>query len=54
MTGIKGKSGGIREGSGRKQKYGEPTELMRVPLSLVPKFKKDLEKALKKANKKKQ
>lgn len=35
MTGIKGKSGGKREGSGRKLKYGEPVKrlMFQVPES---------------------
>lgn len=36
MTGIKGKSGGKRDGAGQKKKYGEETVAVRVPLSLVP------------------
>ena len=44
MTGVKKKSGGFREGSGRKLKYKEPTKAMRIPLSLVPKVEKLLEK----------
>lgn len=44
MTGKKGKSGGVREGSGRKNKYGEPTQVMRIPHSLVPKIQKMLDK----------
>jgi len=52
MTGIKGKSGGFREGSGRKNKYGEETTVIRVPLSLVPVIEKMLEKTEKKKKKK--
>lgn len=48
MTGIKGKSGGFREGSGRKQKYKEETTVIRVPVSLVPKIQKLLESYAKK------
>jgi hypothetical protein len=44
MTGIKGKSGGKRKGSGRKNKYGEPTKVMRIPLSLIPTIEKLLRK----------
>lgn len=54
MTGIKNKSGGFREGSGRKLKYKEPTKAMRIPLSLVPKVEKMMEQLQKKAAKKKQ
>jgi hypothetical protein len=36
MTGIKGKSGGKREGFVKPKKYGEETVAMRVPVSLVP------------------
>lgn len=43
MTGVKNKSGGFREGSGRKLKYKEPTKAMRIPLSLVPKVEKMLQ-----------
>jgi hypothetical protein len=50
MSGIKGKSGGYREGSGPKHKYGEPTKLMRVPVSLIPALLKKMEKLEKKAN----
>lgn len=53
MTGIKGKSGGNRKGAGPKHKYGEPTEVIRIPLSLIAKVKKLLEDAEKKAAKKK-
>lgn len=42
MTGKKNKSGGFREGSGRKQKYGEETKVIRVPISLVSKIDKML------------
>jgi hypothetical protein len=45
MTGTKNKSGGFREGSGRKNKYGEETAVIRVPLSMIPKIEKMLEKA---------
>jgi hypothetical protein len=47
MTGAKKKSGGFREGSGRKNKYGEETAVIRVPLSMIPKIEKMLEKAKK-------
>ncbi len=49
MTGIKNKSGGYREGSGRKDKYGEPTKVMRVPLSLIPALEKKMQKLAAKA-----
>lgn len=45
MTGIKNKSGGYREGSGRKLKYKEETTVIRVPISLLPKINKLLEAA---------
>jgi DNA polymerase V len=51
MTGIKNKSGGARKGSGRKQKYGEPTKSVRVPISLLPDLLKKMDK-LEKKNKK--
>lgn len=47
MTGTKKKSGGFREGSGRKNKYGEETTVIRVPVSLLPKINKLLEAAKK-------
>lgn len=53
MTGVKNKSGGYREGSGRKPKYKEPTKVIRVPVSLIPKIEKmmtALEKKAKKPN----
>jgi hypothetical protein len=53
MTGIKGKSGGKRNGSGRKQKYKEPTKVMRIPISLVPKVEKMMEQLQKKKARKK-
>lgn len=48
MTGTKKKSGGFREGSGRKNKYGEETTVIRIPVSLVPAIEKLLAKKLKK------
>jgi len=30
------KRGGVREGSGRKLKFNEPTKVIRVPVSLIP------------------
>lgn len=53
MTGVKGKSGGYREGSGLKPKYGEETTVIRVPLSLVPVIQKMLKKLADKQAKKK-
>lgn len=53
MTGIKGKSGGFREGAKRPEKYGEPTKVMRVPLSLIPALEKKMQALEKKAAKKK-
>jgi hypothetical protein len=53
MTGIKGKSGGKRKGSGRKQKFKEPTKPMRIPISLVPKVEKMMEQLQKKKARKK-
>jgi DNA polymerase V len=53
MTGIKGKSGGFREGAGRKQKFKEPTKVIRVPVSLIPAIEKMMAKLEKKADKKK-
>jgi hypothetical protein len=44
----KPKRGGSRPGSGRPQKYREPTEVIRVPVSLVPVIKKLLEDYVKK------
>jgi hypothetical protein len=44
MTGIKNKSGGFREGSGLKPKYGVETKLMRVPVTLIPDLKKKMAK----------
>jgi DNA polymerase V len=51
MTGVKNKSGGFREGSGRKLKFNEPTKPMRIPLSLVPKVEKLMESLKSKAKK---
>jgi hypothetical protein len=53
MSGKKGKSGGAREGSGRKTKYGEPTKvvLIRVPLSKYSTIMKMIRKYLKKYEK---
>jgi hypothetical protein len=51
MTCTKKKSGGFREGSGRKNKYGEETTVIRVPVSLIPVIEKLLEKAAKKKKK---
>jgi hypothetical protein len=51
MTGIKGKSGGFREGAQRPQKYGEETKVVRVPISLIPDLLKKMEKLEKKAAK---
>lgn len=51
MTGKKGKSGGPRKGSGRKNKYGEPTEAIRVPISLIPDLEKKMKKLEEKAKK---
>jgi hypothetical protein len=50
MTGIKGKSGGAREGAGRKQKYGEPIVRItsQVPESKAEEFKKKVAAILKK------
>jgi hypothetical protein len=53
MTGIKGKSGGKREGAGVKPKYGEPTKVIRVPISLIPALEKEMKKLAKAAKKKK-
>lgn len=53
MTGIKGKSGGKREGAGLKPKYGEPTKVIRVPVSLIPGIKKKMAKLEAKAKKRK-
>jgi len=33
------KHGGRRKNSGAKQKYGEPTKVIRVPISLIPQIK---------------
>jgi hypothetical protein len=49
MTGIKGKSGGFREGAKRPEKYGEPTKVMRVPLSLIPDLEKKMDRLERKA-----
>jgi hypothetical protein len=38
------KHGGTRPGSGRPQKAGEPTVVMRVPVSLVEKVEKMIER----------
>lgn len=35
--------GGKRPNAGAKQKYGEPTKVIRVPESLIPKIKKMLQ-----------
>ncbi len=37
--------GGKRKGAGPKFKYGEPTKVMRIPVSLIPKVRKMLDKA---------
>jgi hypothetical protein len=42
MSGTKNKSGGYREGSGLKPKYGEPTKVVRVPISLLPLLEKKM------------
>lgn len=42
------KHGGDREGSGRHLKYGEPTVVIRVPLSMVPIIEKLIAKKYKK------
>ena len=34
--------GGKRQNAGRKHKYGEPTKVIRVPVSLIPAIKKML------------
>jgi hypothetical protein len=52
MTGIKNKSGGFREGSGLKPKYGEPTKVVRVPVSLIPDLQKKMDKLAAKAKRK--
>lgn len=48
MPGVKGKSGGKRIGvkapANRPLKYNEPTTVIRVPLSLVPKIEAMLKK----------
>lgn len=44
MTGVKGKSGGKREGFAKPKKYGEETVAMRVPVSLVPSLLSKLKK----------
>jgi hypothetical protein len=49
MTGTKGKSGGYREGSGLKPKYGEETKVVRVPVSLLPDLIKKMERLAQKA-----
>lgn len=36
--------GGYRPNSGPKTKYGEPTQVIRVPVSLIPAIKKMMEK----------
>jgi hypothetical protein len=51
MTGIKGKSGGKREGSGQKLKYGEPTKVIRVPVSILPQIEKLMAKVKRQAKK---
>jgi hypothetical protein len=53
MAGIKGKSGGFREGSGLKPKYGEETKVVRVPVSLLPDLLKKMDKMAQKEAKKK-
>jgi hypothetical protein len=53
MTGIKGKSGGAREGSGRKAKAGEPTVPRRIPISILDKVDKMIEQVKKRNEKKK-
>jgi hypothetical protein len=52
MIGIKNKSGGFREGSGLKPKYGEPTKVVRVPVSLIPDLQKKMDKLAAKAKRK--
>lgn len=49
MTGVKGKSGGFREGAQRPQKYGEPTKVIRVPISIIPQIEKMMAKLENKA-----
>jgi hypothetical protein len=41
--------GGYRDGSGAKEKYGEPTKVMRVPVSLIPALEKEMGKLAAKA-----
>jgi hypothetical protein len=40
--------GGKRKGSGAKLKYGEPTKVIRVPVSLIKPIKKMLEETRRK------
>lgn len=44
MKENKSNRGGARPGSGPKQKYGEPTTVIRVPVSLIPAIQKLLDK----------
>jgi hypothetical protein len=53
MTGVKGKSGGKREGFVKPKKYGEETVAMRVPISLVPALLSKMNKMEERENKKK-
>jgi hypothetical protein len=53
MTGIKGKSGGKREGFVKPKKYGEETVAIRVPISLVPALLSKMNKMEERENKKK-
>lgn len=50
MTGIKGKSGGERKGSGRPLKYGEPVKkvTMEFPESKITEIKQKIKLILKK------
>jgi hypothetical protein len=40
------RQGGVREGSGRKQKFNEPTTVIRVPVSLIPEIKERMRQML--------
>jgi hypothetical protein len=53
MTGVKGKSGGKREGFVKPKKYGEETVVIRVPKSLVPALLSKMNKMEERENKKK-
>jgi hypothetical protein len=53
MTGIKGKSGGKREGFVKPKKYGEETVAIRVPKSLIPALLSKMNKMEERENKKK-